>query len=158
MRNKDFLAAYDELEMRFKRLAEKENGIYIPNMKPRGPMDFVFICTEPSLGAWARNKELPDQWKGSKPITTPRGIQEMITLSEHGMCFFLGRSDKPLFFLAGLCAILEPGNPSMIEQRTDEDDLNTIEAVDSSRQKPKVTVILWIYVALRFLLNFAVRD
>ncbi len=49
---------------------------------------------------------IPEQWKDTKPIVTPGGPQEMITLSEQGMYFFLGRSDKPAalpfqMFLAG---------------------------------------------------------
>jgi len=38
---------------------------------------------------------VPEDWKGRYPITTPSGDQEMITLSEQGLYFFLGRSDKP---------------------------------------------------------------
>jgi BRO family, N-terminal domain len=33
--------------------------------------------------------------KGALPICSPGGAQEMITLSEQGLYFFLGRSDKP---------------------------------------------------------------
>ena len=38
---------------------------------------------------------VPDEWKGSNRIATPGGNQEMLTLSEQGLYFFLGRSDKP---------------------------------------------------------------
>lgn len=38
---------------------------------------------------------VPDEWKGVNPIHTLGGIQEMLTLSEPGLYFFLGRSDKP---------------------------------------------------------------
>jgi prophage antirepressor-like protein len=37
---------------------------------------------------------VPEEWKGRYPIPTPGGIQEMICLSEQGLYFFLGRSDK----------------------------------------------------------------
>lgn len=40
-------------------------------------------------------QHVPDEWKGRYPIPTPSGIQEMLTLSEQGLYFFLGRSDKP---------------------------------------------------------------
>lgn len=48
--------------------------------------------------AWDRNLvgHIPGEWKGVNPITTPGGVQEMITLSEPGLFFFLARSDKPL--------------------------------------------------------------
>ena len=38
--------------------------------------------------------KVPEVWKGSKPIATPGGVQEMLCLSENGVYFFLGRSDK----------------------------------------------------------------
>jgi prophage antirepressor-like protein len=37
---------------------------------------------------------VPEKWKGRYPIPTPGGIQEMLCLSEQGLYFFLGRSDK----------------------------------------------------------------
>lgn len=40
-------------------------------------------------------KAVPSEWKGSNPITTLGGEQEMLTISEQGLYFFLGRSDKP---------------------------------------------------------------
>ena len=39
---------------------------------------------------------VPDVWKGGKRIATvTRGEQEMLCLTEQGVYFFLGRSDKP---------------------------------------------------------------
>ena len=38
---------------------------------------------------------VPEQWKGGKRISTPNGEQEMLCLTEQGLYFFLGRSDKP---------------------------------------------------------------
>lgn len=40
-------------------------------------------------------RNIPDEWKGHKPIMTPGGTQQMLCLSEQGLYFFLGRSDKP---------------------------------------------------------------
>ena len=40
-------------------------------------------------------EHVPEQWKGVNPIHTPGGIQSLLMLSEQGMYFFLGRSDKP---------------------------------------------------------------
>lgn len=39
--------------------------------------------------------KVPDQWKGTKRISTLGGEQELLCLSEQGLYFFLGRSDKP---------------------------------------------------------------
>lgn len=38
---------------------------------------------------------LPEEWKGRYPIPTPGGEQELLVISEQGLYFFLGRSDKP---------------------------------------------------------------
>ena len=40
-------------------------------------------------------QSVPDIWKGVKPIHTLGGEQEMLCLTEQGLYFFLGRSDKP---------------------------------------------------------------
>lgn len=47
--------------------------------------------------AWDRNhvKHVPEEWKGVNPIHTLGGEQNMLTLTEQGLYFFLGRSDKP---------------------------------------------------------------
>lgn len=38
---------------------------------------------------------VPAEWKGSNPIATPGGTQELLMVAEPGLYFFLGRSDKP---------------------------------------------------------------
>jgi len=40
-------------------------------------------------------EHIPGEWKGVNPIHTPGGQQNMLCLSEPGLYFFLGRSDKP---------------------------------------------------------------
>ena len=40
-------------------------------------------------------RHVPDEWKGTNPIRTLSGTQEMLTLSEPGLYFFVNRSDKP---------------------------------------------------------------
>lgn len=38
---------------------------------------------------------IPDGWKGSRKIATPGGMQSLSIVSEQGLYFFIGRSDKP---------------------------------------------------------------
>lgn len=52
-----FRFAYRALERRMKALAEAEGDVFLPNPEPQGPVDYVFICMEPSLGRWARNAD-----------------------------------------------------------------------------------------------------
>ncbi len=62
--------------------------------------DFLFVAKDVALAldySWQPNivTHVPDEWKGIKRINTPGGDQEMICLTEQGLYFFLGRSDKP---------------------------------------------------------------
>jgi hypothetical protein len=52
-----FHDAYIDLEDRFKAQAEADRDIYLPNVEPSGPVDYVFIAMEPSLGRWARTPQ-----------------------------------------------------------------------------------------------------
>ena len=56
MNNQEFEQAYNELEVRMEDFAKRNNEIYVPNIVPHGPVDYIFICMEPSLGEWARNR------------------------------------------------------------------------------------------------------
>jgi hypothetical protein len=57
MNNQDFEQAYNKIEVRMRRLAKRNGEIYVPNIVPHGPVDYIFICMEPSLGEWARNRD-----------------------------------------------------------------------------------------------------
>lgn len=46
----------------------------------------------------SRVSHVPDEWKGVTSVVTPGGEQEILCLSEQGLYFFLGRSDKPAAF------------------------------------------------------------
>ncbi|MCL1998188.1 MAG: hypothetical protein FWG65_05400 [Turicibacter sp.] len=59
---------------------------------------FVARDIAKSLGyRWQVNliSHVPEEWKGVNQINTPGGTQKMNILSEQGLYFFLGRSDKP---------------------------------------------------------------
>jgi hypothetical protein len=47
-----FRASYEDLEARMKTQA---GDAFLPNPEPSGPVEYVFICMEPSLGRWARS-------------------------------------------------------------------------------------------------------
>jgi prophage antirepressor-like protein len=40
-------------------------------------------------------QHVPEEWRGVESVSTPSGEQQMLTLSEQGLYFFLARSDKP---------------------------------------------------------------
>jgi anti-repressor protein len=59
---------------------------------------FVAKDVAEALGyEWKTNLiyNVPGEWRGTKPISTPGGMQDMTCLSEQGVYFFLSRSDKP---------------------------------------------------------------
>jgi hypothetical protein len=51
----EFQKTYRDLDLRMKALAESEGDIYLPNPEPSAPVDYIFVCMEPSLGRWARS-------------------------------------------------------------------------------------------------------
>ncbi len=51
--NSRFQKAYRDLEEQMKALAEADGDVYVPNPEPDSPVDYVFVCMEPSLGRWA---------------------------------------------------------------------------------------------------------
>ena len=52
-----FHTAYRELEERMKALAEADGDVFLPSPEPLGPVQYVLICMEPSLGRWARTAD-----------------------------------------------------------------------------------------------------
>ena len=55
--SEDFHTSYQNLATQMKARAEKDGDAYLPNIKPIGPVDYVFIGMEPSLGKWARTAD-----------------------------------------------------------------------------------------------------
>ena len=63
----NFHAAYSDLEGRMKAQVEADDkalcdaaagwSVFLPNPEPEGPVDYLFICMEPSLGRWARSPQ-----------------------------------------------------------------------------------------------------
>jgi prophage antirepressor-like protein len=74
-------------------------GYQVRKLDLDGEVWFVGKDAAEALGYEKFNSHLldkvPEEWKGMKPIHTPGGIQDMLCLSEQGLYFFLGRSDKP---------------------------------------------------------------
>lgn len=56
MDNQDFQKAYNVLEVKMGNFARKNDEIYVPNITPHSPVEYIFICMEPSLGEWARSR------------------------------------------------------------------------------------------------------
>jgi hypothetical protein len=57
MKKQKFKQAYNELEVRMGDFAKSNGEIYVPNIVPHGPVDYIFICMEPSLGEWAKSPD-----------------------------------------------------------------------------------------------------
>lgn len=54
---KGFRAEYRNIESRMKKRAEADGDVYLPNPEPVGPVQYIFVCMEPSLGSWARSPD-----------------------------------------------------------------------------------------------------
>lgn len=47
--NVRFLASYQAIEARMRKLSQLEGSLYTPCPQPIGPVDYIFLCMEPSL-------------------------------------------------------------------------------------------------------------
>ena len=74
-------------------------GYQLRTMEENGVIWFAAkdIAQALEYSYWQPNivAHVPEIWKGIKRINTPGGYQEMLCLTENGVYFFLGRSDKP---------------------------------------------------------------
>ena len=55
----------------------------------------VILALGASWSGIANIKHVPEEWRGVESVSTPSGTQDMLCLTEQGLYFFLGRSDKP---------------------------------------------------------------
>ena len=53
-----FIDEWNKLEARFKKQAEVDEDIFLPNLAPSAPVNHLFIAMEPSLGRWATGDNL----------------------------------------------------------------------------------------------------
>lgn len=90
-------------------------------------------------------QSVPDEWKGIKPIDTLGGRQKLLMISEQGLYFFLGRSDKPKAlpfqkWLAGevLPSIRKTGAYSLTISKAQQGELATLiaERFPSGKDRP----------------------
>ena len=90
-------------------------------------------------------QSVPDEWKGIKPIDTLGGRQKLLMISEQGLYFFLGRSDKPKAlpfqkWLAGevLPSIRKTGSYSVSISKAQQGELATLiaERFPSGKDRP----------------------
>ncbi len=78
-----------KFESKSVRVIQDENG------------DFLFVAKDIAEAldyTWSgtqRVQHVPKEWRGVTSVVTPSGVQEMTVLTEQGLYFFLGRSDKP---------------------------------------------------------------
>src|SRR5215472_18631943 len=52
-----FRTAYRDLEERMRARALADGDVFLPNPEQEGPVQYVLICMEPSLGRWARSAD-----------------------------------------------------------------------------------------------------
>jgi len=79
-----FHTGYRELEERMKERAEADGDVFLPNPEPLGPVQYVLICMEPSLGRWART---PDDAK----LRVEEGFRNFLSSIEAMILHFCAR-------------------------------------------------------------------
>ena len=95
-------------------------------------------------------QNVPEIWKGTKRVRTLGGEQEMLCLTEQGLYFFLGRSDKKAalpyqMWIAGdvVPSIRKYGlysTPQTVEKLLEDPDtmIKTLQALKAEREKVKL--------------------
>lgn len=63
-----FQERWSALEARFKRRAEYDGRVYLPNPAPSGPVNHVLIAMEPSLGRWSPGSGLAQRKHAQRKI------------------------------------------------------------------------------------------
>ena len=74
----NFEEAYKQLEEKFKqRVVEDYNppwkfeSVFLPNVAPKGPVDYILIAMEPSLKGWAQDNS-------GRTREDKKGVQELL--------------------------------------------------------------------------------
>ena len=88
MEGNNTLQVFSKDEFQVRTLNESDGSIWFVAKDVAQALDYAY---------WQPNivSHVPEIWKGIKRINTPGGEQEMLCLTEQGVYFFLGRSDKP---------------------------------------------------------------
>lgn len=63
-----FDSTYEELKRMFKKEAAREDSVFIPLIRPEGPVDFVLVGMEPSLGSWASSDPQKARYEARKKL------------------------------------------------------------------------------------------
>jgi len=107
----------------------------IRTVQKDGETWFVAKDIAEALGyTWQANlvSHIPEEWKGSNPINTPGGLQNLLCLSEQGLYFFLGRSDKPEA-LEALVVSEKEKQALQVKAEADKPKVEFFDAVASSK-------------------------
>jgi hypothetical protein len=84
---------------RFRTQAEADGDIYVPNVEPSGPVEYVFIAMEPSVGRWARS---PQEARAKLEAGFRNFVADEVggvVLLHHAIRHYLGTESYPDRFL-----------------------------------------------------------
>lgn len=71
------------------RTVKKDGEVWFVAKDIANALDYVWKGVKGTIA------HIPEEWRGVCSVQTPSGEQEMAIVSEQGLYFFLGRSDKP---------------------------------------------------------------
>ena len=84
---------YSNEDFRVRTTQDADGTVWFVGKDIAQALDYSETTVNNAINALMQS--VPEIWKGKKPIMTPGGEQEMLCLTEQGVYFFLGRSDKP---------------------------------------------------------------
>ena len=100
-----FEQAYEELKNKFRERVEDDrvkgiDSVFLPNMEPAGPVDYILIGMEPSLGNWSGRKEQdPDERMRTAKEKIDNGFRNFcgVWILHHPVKKYLCRDDETYY-------------------------------------------------------------
>jgi hypothetical protein len=101
--------AYQEHQAHMKALAEEDGDAFLPNLTPRGRVDYIFICMEPSLGRWAYDAACGKATVERARAEVERGVRNFLPSGDLAMLYYAASKFLP----AGRCYMTDISKGAM---------------------------------------------
>ena len=137
MENNNALQVFSNGEFKIRSLTENDGSIWFVAKDIALALEYAVESNPSRL-----MQSVPEVWKGVKRIHTLGGEQEMLCLSEQGVYFFLGRSDKPKalpyqMWIAGDVVPSIRKHGAYLTQKTQEELINNPDLIIRLAQEIK---------------------
>ena len=149
--------AYEQLKEKFKKKVEDDgtkgiDSIFLPNIAPSGPADYILIGMEPSLGNWARGKD-SQQRRTIAQQKIEQGFRNFcgVWTLHHPVREFLCQEDETYYVTDLAKGAMLTSSPGAADERKYEDWYPLLEEELGLVAKPDAKIISIGHKVSRFL-------